>query len=158
MLLGSNCTKDARFNEAEGLTFTGAPVTEPTEISGAINVHLNTVLDAPDGFWSVTVNDVAPDTTAFAERSAAYMVSIDGNWTDPAEDSNVVSWVRETWSEAAALGTGSVYLNFTSLVDEPPTTAVGSGHGDNLSRLAAIKAKYDPSNLFRRNNNILPAS
>ncbi len=104
------------------------------------------------------VNDVAADATAFSERSASFMVSIDGNWTDPAEDSNVVSWVREAWSELAAIGTGGVYLNFTSLVDEGPTTAVDRGLGGNLSRLAAIKAKYDPTNLFRRNNNILPAS
>jgi len=76
VLLGSNCTRDARFNEAEGLTFTGAPVTEPTEISGAINVHLNTVLDAPDGFWSVTVNDVAPDGRSTVLTSGSLVASL----------------------------------------------------------------------------------
>ncbi|MFD4367194.1 CocE/NonD family hydrolase [Rhodococcus sp. NPDC058521] len=64
VILGSGCTKDSRFNEAEGLTFTSAPVTEATQLSGPINVHLETVHDATDGFWSVTVNDVAPDGTS----------------------------------------------------------------------------------------------
>ncbi|MBM7458329.1 CocE/NonD family hydrolase [Rhodococcus coprophilus] len=61
VLLGSTCTKDSRFHEAEALTFTSEAFSEPTLFSGPFNVHLNTVLDATDGFWSVTVNDVGPD-------------------------------------------------------------------------------------------------
>ncbi|MCM6772367.1 CocE/NonD family hydrolase [Nocardia sp. CDC159] len=55
------CTKDSRIAETGALTFTSPPVTAPTQVSGPIAVHLNTVLDATDGFWAVTVNDVAPD-------------------------------------------------------------------------------------------------
>ncbi len=58
------CTKDSRVAERNALTFTSAPVVEPTVISGPINVHLNTVHDANDGYWNVTVNDVAPDGTS----------------------------------------------------------------------------------------------
>nr|WP_246097841.1 CocE/NonD family hydrolase [Rhodococcus spelaei] len=58
------CAKDSRIAERNALTFTSAPVSEPTEISGAVNVHLNTVLDATDGYWSATLNDVAPDGTS----------------------------------------------------------------------------------------------
>ncbi|MEV6560197.1 CocE/NonD family hydrolase [Nocardia sp. NPDC051756] len=57
----SGCAKDARPHELNGLTFTSPPVAEPTLVSGPVNVHLNTVLDAADGYWSATVNDVAPD-------------------------------------------------------------------------------------------------
>ena len=57
----SGCAKDGRPHELNGLTFTSAPVAEPTLISGPVNVHLNTVLDATDGYWSATINDVAPD-------------------------------------------------------------------------------------------------
>ena len=85
------------------------------------------------------------------------MVSIDGNWEDPAEDDNVVSWVRETWSQVHKLGTGSVYLNFTGIADEDADVGVDSGHGANLERLVEIKRKYDPDNLFRLNNNISPS-
>ncbi|MEV0338679.1 CocE/NonD family hydrolase [Nocardia sp. NPDC050713] len=58
------CAKDSRIAERNALTFTSPPVTEPTVISGPINVHLNTVHDAIDGYWNVTVNDVAPDGTS----------------------------------------------------------------------------------------------
>ncbi|WP_234391207.1 CocE/NonD family hydrolase [Nocardia suismassiliense] len=60
-VLLSGCTKDARPHELNGLTFTTAPVSEPTLVSGPTAVHLNTVLDATDGYWSATLNDVAPD-------------------------------------------------------------------------------------------------
>ncbi|WP_280459097.1 CocE/NonD family hydrolase [Nocardia carnea] len=58
------CAKDSRIAERGALTFTSAEVAERTVISGPINVHLNTVHDAADGYWSVTVNDVAPDGTS----------------------------------------------------------------------------------------------
>ncbi|MFI9508093.1 CocE/NonD family hydrolase [Nocardia sp. NPDC052566] len=55
------CAKDSRVAELNGLTFTSREVSEPTTISGPINLHLETIHDAADGYWSVTVNDVAPD-------------------------------------------------------------------------------------------------
>ncbi|WP_405490278.1 CocE/NonD family hydrolase [Nocardia sp. NBC_00511] len=55
------CAKDSRVAETAALTFTGAPVAEPTALSGPVAVHLNTVLDATEGYWSATLNDVAPD-------------------------------------------------------------------------------------------------
>lgn len=76
VLLGAGCTKDARFNEAEGLTFTGAPVTEPTVLSGPVNIHLETVLDATDGFWSVSVNDVAPDGRSTVLTTGSLVASL----------------------------------------------------------------------------------
>lgn len=74
-ILGTACTQDARFAEAEALTFTTAPVTEATEISGPIAVHLLTTTDAPDGFWSVTVNDVAPDGRSTVVTNGALLSS-----------------------------------------------------------------------------------
>lgn len=76
VLLGSACTEDARFNEAEGLTFTSGPVTEPTVISGPINVRLNTVHDATDGFWAISVNDVAPDGRSTVLTSGSLVSSL----------------------------------------------------------------------------------
>jgi FAD/FMN-containing dehydrogenase len=103
------------------------------------------------------INDVGPEDTAYSERSANWMVSIDGNWHKEKDDDKVISWVRDAWAEVHALGTGSVYLNFTSIVDEPTNVGVDSAHGRNLKRLAELKAKYDPNNFFRMNNNIAPA-
>ncbi|MQY16960.1 CocE/NonD family hydrolase [Nocardia macrotermitis] len=58
------CAKDNRVAETNGLTFTSPPVTTSTVISGPISIHLNTVQDALDGYWDVTVDDVAPDGTS----------------------------------------------------------------------------------------------
>ncbi|WP_328390700.1 CocE/NonD family hydrolase [Nocardia sp. NBC_00416] len=58
------CAKDSRIAERNGLTFTSDTIAERTVLSGPINVHLNTVHDAEDGYWNVTVNDVAPDGTS----------------------------------------------------------------------------------------------
>lgn len=107
--------------------------------------------------WGGAINQVGSEDTAFTERSAKWMSSIDGNWTDPAENESNVAWVRQTWSAIAEFGIGSTYLNFTSIADERTDVGVDDAFGRNLRRLAEIKAKYDPDNFFRRNNNIAPA-
>jgi len=103
------------------------------------------------------IADVGPEDTAFSERSSPYMVSIDGMWTDAADDADNVAWVRSTWDAFSEFGTGGVYLNFTGLDDEAPSAGVDSAFGRNLSRLGKAKAAYDPDNFFRLNNNIAPA-
>ena len=89
------CSKDARISEGAALTFTTAPVAEPTRISGPIAAHLNTVLDATDGYWTVTVNDVAPDGTSTVWSQGQLTASLrtvdepkatrspNGDYTDP---------------------------------------------------------------------------
>lgn len=103
------------------------------------------------------INAVGPEDTAFSERSARYMVSIDGLWSDPEVDADRVAWVRAAWEDIGRFGTGAVYLNFTGLADEPASAGVDTAFGRKLSRLAEVKAKYDPDNFFRHNNNIAPA-
>lgn len=107
--------------------------------------------------WGGAINKVGSEDTAFTERSAPWMASVDGNWTDPAANEGNVGWVRDTWSEISKFGTGSVYLNFTGISGEGTDVGVDSAHGKNLRRLSEIKAKYDPDNFFRLNNNITPA-
>lgn len=100
---------------------------------------------------------VGSEDTAFAERTAPFMISVDGNWNDPEFDAEGVEWVRAAWSRVAQFGNGSTYLNFTGLAGEAADTGVDSALGRNLRRLAEVKATYDPDNFFRRNNNIAPA-
>jgi hypothetical protein len=104
------------------------------------------------------IADVRPEDTAFPERSAPYLVSIDGQWTDAGDDADNVAWVRSAFESLQPFGTGSVYLNFTGRTDEAPTAGVDSAFGPNLQRLAEAKKAYDPDNFFNRNNNITPAS
>jgi hypothetical protein len=103
------------------------------------------------------LNRVGSTETAFAERSAQYMISVDGIWTDPGDNAANIAWVRETWTDLGRFGTGSTYLNFTGYSGERTDVGVSDAFGENLRRLADLKATYDPDNVFRRNNNILPA-
>ena len=103
------------------------------------------------------VGTVDPEATAFAERSAGHLLSIDGNWTDAADDDAMVSWVRRCWDRLRPYGNGGMYLNYTGRADEAPDAHVESALGRNLQRLARVKAAYDPDNVFRFNNNIVPA-
>jgi FAD binding domain/Berberine and berberine like len=107
--------------------------------------------------WGGAINKVGSEDTAFTERSAPWMASVDGNWPDPSENDDNIGWVRDTWSAISKFGTGAVYLNFTGISDEETDVGVDSAHGKNLRRLSEIKAKYDPDNFFRLNNNITPA-
>ncbi|MFC9473122.1 CocE/NonD family hydrolase [Nocardia sp. NPDC056952] len=60
----TGCAEDNRLAESNALSFTSSAVSEPTRISGRINVHLNTTTETPDGYFSVMVTDVAPDGTS----------------------------------------------------------------------------------------------
>ena len=103
------------------------------------------------------IADVGPDDTAFPERSAPYLISIDGQWTDAKDDADNVAWVRSAFESFQPFGNGSVYLNFTGRAGEAPSAGVDSAYGRNLQRLAEVKKAYDPGNFFNRNDNITPA-
>jgi hypothetical protein len=103
------------------------------------------------------INRVGSQDTAYAERSAQWMVSLDGFWSDASDDADVISWVRRAWMDLGEFGTGTPYLNFTGSAGEAASAGVESAFGANLKRLAQIKAKYDSDNFFRLNNNIAPA-
>jgi FAD/FMN-containing dehydrogenase len=100
---------------------------------------------------------VPAEDTPLGDRSAPYLVAIVGFWDDPADNEANIAWVRETWREISEFGQGT-YLNFTGLEDEDAAAPVAAAFGPNLQRLAEIKAKYDPANFFRRNNNVVPAA
>jgi FAD/FMN-containing dehydrogenase len=102
------------------------------------------------------VNRVAPDATAFMERDASYSVAIIGVWTDDADHDRCVAWARKVYDDLQPFSTGSVYVNYLGVGDDPER--VQAAYGANYDRLAAIKQKYDPTNLFRANQNIRPRS
>jgi FAD/FMN-containing dehydrogenase len=102
------------------------------------------------------INRVGVDETAFAQRSAPYMISVHGNWADAQDDEPNIAWIRDAWGEVDKLGLGSTYLNFSGADEAAPSRAAG-GFGSNLDRLARIKAQYDSANVFHRNNNIAPS-
>ena len=102
------------------------------------------------------VRRVRPDETAFAVRDAAFMISIDGNWRDPSEGQTHIAWVREAWDRLLPHSTGAVYLNFMGAEEQGADALVRSAFGANYDRLVDVKTKYDPTNMFRLNQNIKP--
>jgi FAD binding domain-containing protein/berberine-like enzyme len=104
------------------------------------------------------INRVGATETAYAERSAPWMSSIDGNWENPADNGKNIAWVRETFNQIAPYSTGTTYTNFTGQADESANALASTAFGTNMVRLSAVKAKYDPDNFFRLNANIIPAT
>ena len=102
------------------------------------------------------VGRVEPEATAFGDRSSEWMLSIDSTWDDPADDERNISWTRAYWDAALRYSDGKTYFNFPGLFEEGQR-AIQDSYGQNADRLAQVKAKYDPDNLFRLNQNIRPA-
>jgi FAD/FMN-containing dehydrogenase len=100
---------------------------------------------------------VAPEATAFGDRSAPYLLGIEANWEQAADDEANLTWAREVFDATGPYATRAEYLNFPGFYEEGQQ-AVRDTFGANLDRLMAVKAAYDPTNLFRLNANILPAS
>lgn len=99
---------------------------------------------------------VDESATAYGGRDAQFLVTAEANWTDPAQNGEAISWAKKLWDAIEPYSTGGVYLNFPGLGEEQEALA-RAGYGANYERLAALKAKYDPDNLFRMNINIPPA-
>jgi len=96
--------------------------------------------------------DVDPATAAFAGRTG-FAVNINGVWNEPGAANDDTAWVRREWDALHPYSTG-VYVNF--LDDETPAR-VAAAYGAGGSRLAELKRRYDPDNVFHHNHNILPA-
>lgn len=100
---------------------------------------------------------VPAENTSFGDRSAPFMLSVDGNTYDAKNFEEVRQWAKDFISDVQSLaGAGGAYLNFSG-DDSTEETVVEAQFGPNLERLAKLKKKYDPNNLFRVNNNIRPA-
>jgi FAD/FMN-containing dehydrogenase len=131
----------------------------PDELIDRLVVSL-TVLGRPPGeilFESLrgAPKNIDPDSAALGYRDAAFNVSVMANWTDPARDDEGIAWARET---AAAIEPWSVsggYANYMQ-ADEPLDRVLAAFGPANFTRLQALKSRYDPDNVLRRNQNITP--
>ena len=96
---------------------------------------------------------VSADATAWPNRDAHFTMNAHGRWRDKADDAACIAWARGLWEAVAPFAMGSVYVNF---MPEDELHRVESAYGANYRRLAEIKRRYDPDNLFRMNQNIRP--
>ena len=113
---------------------------------GASTMHLYPI----DG----AVHDVAAGDTAFAYRDVMFAEVIYGVDPDPARAEDVRRWTVDYFDATHDFSAGGAYVNF--MMDEGQDR-VKATYGSNYDRLAQIKAKYDPDNTFRINQNIHPA-
>jgi hypothetical protein len=100
------------------------------------------------------VGRVGDDESAFGHRSAAFDLLITSLWKDPGDAERHIRWTRELWEAMQPHSTGKTYVNY---LDEggPAVAAYGAA---SYERLAALKSRYDPTNLFRLNVNVPPPS
>ena len=101
------------------------------------------------------VHRVGPSETAFRFRNANFAQVIVGVDPEPANTDRMIAWARDYWNALHPFAAGGAYLNM--IMDEGPDP-VKAAYGGNYDRLVAVKDKYDPENLFRINQNILPSS
>jgi FAD/FMN-containing dehydrogenase len=119
---------------------------------------------APSAFSRITIehyhgayNRVPRGDTAYWHRDASYQVIIAAGWEAPADDEANVAWVREAHAAMSPFATNQAFLSFNVLDEGDRLARTRAGYGDNYQRLAEIKTKFDPTNLFRINNNIAPS-
>jgi FAD/FMN-containing dehydrogenase len=132
----------------------------------AIDVIVDHVEKAPSPYSAVAieqfsgaVNRVRVDATAFNHRNARYNLLIVGIWLDPAAKAENVKWVRDLWGAMEPFSSGGVYVNYLGQEADEGAERVKSAYGpEKYARLVALKEKYDPTNLFRLNQNIKPSA
>jgi FAD/FMN-containing dehydrogenase len=96
---------------------------------------------------------VGADATPWAYRDAKWAEVIVGVSPDPADAEKITTWARNYWEALHPYSAGGAYVNFMM---EEGSERVRATYGTNYDRLAVIKAKYDPDNLFHVNQNIAP--
>lgn len=89
-------------------------------------------------------------------RHAPWVVHPFGLWENPADDEQAIQWAHDIRTDLKPWATESVYLNFIG--DEGEERIITSFGQENYDRLARLKARYDPENVFHHNQNIQPAS
>jgi FAD/FMN-containing dehydrogenase len=95
-----------------------------------------------------------PNGTAFGLRDDQWDYDVISQWNDPVEAPDHIQWTRNFWNAVEPFATGEVYVNH--LDAEEGTTRIRAAYGRNYDRLVALKNRYDPTNLFRLNQNIKP--
>ncbi len=133
------------------------------EISDAsIAVHLKFAEKLPTGHSTMhmypingAVHRVGNQDTAFSYRDALWAGVIVGVDPDPGNKEKITNWTKEYFDALHPHSAGGAYVNFMM---EEGQERVRTSFRDNYDRLAAIKKEYDPSNFFRVNQNIKPAS
>jgi FAD/FMN-containing dehydrogenase len=99
----------------------------------------------------VPIND-----TAFPHRSEGYNFLVLCEWMKQADNDRCIAWARETYAKMEPFFASGRYVNY--LGDDETGEPVAAAYGPNYRRLQQLKAKYDPKNFFRMNQNVRPSA
>ncbi|QRM56433.1 FAD-binding oxidoreductase [Sinorhizobium sp. BG8] len=132
------------------------------ELSDAtIDILLDAVRNLPGPECEIFIGHVggvagriAADSTAFPQRSSHFVMNVHARWREPEMDQACIGWARKLFEAAKPYSAGTAYINF---MPSDEVDRVEAAYGANYRRLAEIKRRYDPQNLFRMNQNVLPA-
>jgi len=100
------------------------------------------------------LNRIGQEHSAAGNRDARYVLNIAGAWERPEDDEANIAWARDAWSDMRRHSTGGTYINF--LTEDDGAERTEAALGGALDRLARIKSRWDPENVFRTNRNIKP--
>jgi FAD/FMN-containing dehydrogenase len=117
-----------------------------------VSPHSMIILFPIDG----ALNRLGQEHSAVGNRDAAFVINITGSWEKPEDDQANIEWARSSWRDMRSFSTGGTYVNF--LTQEEGDDRIRAAYGNNYARLAEVKRKWDPENLFRVNKNIAPLS
>jgi FAD/FMN-containing dehydrogenase len=135
------------------------PALEPALLTDAIahasritSPHSAVLIFPLDG----RVNELPEGSSAAGNRDAAAVLNVASAWERAEDDGRNIEWARRTWGDMRRFSTGGTYVNF--LTEEEGDDRTRAAYRTNYARLAEVKAKWDPANIFRANKNIaLPA-
>jgi hypothetical protein len=129
----------------------------------AIDTHIAQAAKAPSALSLMhlypidgAVRRVSKDATAWSARDATWSMVIAAIDSDPKRAEALKTWGREYWKAVHPFNLEGAYVNF--MMDDEADGRVEAAYGENYKRLAAAKTRYDPKNLFRVNQNILPTA
>jgi hypothetical protein len=107
------------------------------------------------GIWALggAMSRVGPDETAVGRRDAPFLVELLANWKEAKDTERNVAWVRDTFDKRRRLSSGKPSFNFPGLAEDN-LAFVHAAFESQYQRLVAVKRKYDPTNLFRLNQNV----
>ena len=145
-------TEGAR-NYWKSLDLTQINAETTTEIEKAIQTLPSDECEIFVAHVGGVMTKVATHETPWLNRDAHFTMNVHTRWRSPEDDKTCRNWARKLHTNLTPHSMGSIYVNFIPEGDE---NSIGEAYGSNYARLKSIKQQFDPSNLFRTNQNIAP--
>ena len=105
------------------------------------------------GHIAGAANRVPSEAMAYGHRDARFVLNVHGRWESKAEDRSCIEWARAFFKASAPYASAGAYVNFMT---EDEGERVTAAYGSSYNRLAQLKKRFDPENVFHLNQNIKP--